>query len=407
MQKDICKGMIKMEYNYSDKISGVTPSVIREILKFANEPGIISLAAGNPAFETIPVEFIESAAADILKNQAAVALSYNISEGYNPLRAELRTLMEKRYNIDMEKNELIVVAGAQQGLDYTPKVLCNEGDTVLCENPTFVGALNAFRAYNVNLVGIDIDKNGMTAESLQSALNENKNVKFLYLIPNFQNPAGSTMSLQNRKDVLALCQKENIIILEDNPYGDIRFYGEDIPSIKSMDTNGNVIYLGSFSKILSAGLRVGYIVAPKEMIGKFTIAKQVNDVHTTILSQMICHKFLTEYDFAAHIDNNKAFYKEKCELMVGLIREHFSPNVKFNAPEGGLFIWCTLPDNIDMQAFCKEAVNRGVAVVPGNAFSADESAPCQSVRLNFSTPTKEQIEKAVPIIGALTKELDI
>ncbi len=395
-----------MQYNYSDKISGGTPSVIREILKFATDPSIISLAAGNPAFETIPVDFIERAASDILKNQAATALSYNISEGYAPLRAELRTLMSKRYNIDMEKNDIIVVAGAQQGLDYTPKILCNEGDTILCENPTFVGALNAFRAYNVNIVGIDIDKDGMTAKSLQKALSLNKNVKFLYLIPNFQNPAGSTMSLQNRKDVLELCQKENIVILEDNPYGDIRFYGEDIPSLKSMDTNGNVIYLGSFSKILSAGLRVGYIVAPNEMIGKFTIAKQVNDVHTTILSQMICHKFLAEYDFDAHIEQNKVFYKEKCELMTSLISEHFSPNVQFEAPNGGLFIWCTLQSHVDMLAFCKEAVNRGVAVVPGNAFGADESAPCHSIRLNFSTPTKEQIKKAIPILGALTKELD-
>ena len=394
-----------MNYTFSSKIATVKPSAIREILKMSSDPSVISLAAGNPAPDAFPIKEVEKITADILREDPILALQYSVTEGYPALRDTLRAFARNRYGVMAEGDDLIVVSGAQQGLELSCKCLCNEGDTMLCEDPSFVGALNAFRSYNVHLAGIPVEADGLSIEALERALNENKNVRLLYTIPNFQNPSGATMSWEKRQKVYALCRRHNVMILEDNPYGDLRFDGENIPAIKTLDDEGRVIYCGSFSKILSPGLRVGFVVANEAVLQKLVVAKQCADVHTSILSQLICLRFLTEYDVEAHIGRLCGIYRRKSALMLGEMEKHFSPEVRYIRPQGGLFIWCTLPQGSDMLEFCRRAVaDYKVAVVPGTAFTAREDAPTTSFRLNFSTPTDENIVKGIEILGRLTKE---
>lgn len=394
-----------MNYKFSDKMEALQPSAIREILKATADPKIISFAAGNPAPEAFPCEAVQKITAEILSQNPIGALQYSISEGYPPLREALKELARKRYHVLGENDDLIIVSGAQQGIDLTCKCLCNEGDTIIVENPSFVGALNTLRSYNPRLVGVEMDEDGINIEKLEAALKANPNTKMMYLIPNFQNPSGITMSYEKRKAVYALAKKYSVPILEDNPYGDLRFSGEDVPSIKSMDTEGLVIYCGSFSKILSPGLRVGYLIADKGLMGKIVVAKQCTDVHTTILSQMICERFMAEYDLEQHIERLRNIYRKKCALMISEIDKNFSPNVTHTNPDGGLFLWCTLPEGSDMMGFCSKAVEHGVAMVPGNAFTTQASDPTYSFRMNYSTPTDEKIVEGCQILGKLTKEM--
>lgn len=395
-----------MEYQLSDRILGVKPSAIREILKMSSDPSVIAFSAGNPAPEAFPVDTIKEIVEDIFTRNPIGALQYSVTEGYLPLRQALEKLCAGRYGISMEDNQVIVVSGAQQGIELSCKILCNEGDTVLCENPSFIGSLNSFRSFGVNTQGVELEKDGIHLGRLEEALAGNPKVKLLYLIPNFQNPSGGTMSWEKRKAVYELACRWNVMILEDNPYGELRFSGEEIPSIKSIDREGRVIYVGSFSKILSPGLRVGYAVMNPGLVGKFTVAKQCSDVHTAILNQMICHKFLTEYDLNTHLAGMRQIYRKKCELMLSQMREHFSSQISYSVPEGGLFLWCRLPEGTDMLDFCTQAVERcKVAVVPGTAFNCDEQAPSQYFRMNFSSPTDEAIVEGCRRLGALSREL--
>ena len=394
-----------MEYVFSDKIAGVKPSAIREILKLSSDPSVIGLSAGNPAPEAFPVETIKAIINEIFQENPIAALQYSVSEGYPALRESVAAMCRERYHVGRDSDDTIIVTGAQQGMDLVCKMLCNEGDAVICEDPSFIGSLNAFRATGGRMVGVPCDEEGMDLEKLEKALKETPNVRFLYLIPNFQNPTGRTMSLQRRKDVLELARKYNTLILEDNPYGDLRFAGEDVPAIKSMDTEGRVIYVGTFSKILSPGLRVGYVILDKGLSGKLIVEKQCVDVHTPILNQMIAHKFITEHDLNAHLDGLRAIYRKKYGIMADAIRENFSPRVVTSKPQGGLFIWCTLPDGVDMLSFCTRAVTEyRVAVVPGTAFNAVETDPSQSFRINFSTPTDENEVKGIQYLGRLMKD---
>ena len=366
---------------------------------------MISFAAGNPAPEAFPVETVQKIAAEILQENPVLALQYSVTEGYTPLRDRLAVYVKERYGIGQDFDQVLVVSGAQQGICLTAHCLVDDGDTIICESPSFIGSLNAFRSFRSHLVGVEMDDDGINIEKLEAALKANPRTKFIYTIPNFQNPTGITMSLEKRKEVYRLALQYGVMILEDNPYGELRIKGEPIPTIKSLDTEGIVIYCGSFSKVLSPGLRVGYVVAPREIVAKLTVAKQCADVHTTILSQLICDKFLAEYDFDAHIKGLQDIYRKKANLMIGEIDKKFNPAVSHTDPEGGLFLWCTLPEGADMMAFCQAAVENHVAVVPGTAFLTDESEPTRSVRLNYSTPTDEQIVKGIDILGGLTYKL--
>lgn len=395
-----------MNYNFSNRVSRLKPSAIREILKYTSDPEVISFAAGNPSAEAFPSELISKISSDILKNDPISALQYSITEGYTPLRDSLKKWMGERNCFNSETDDLIITSGAQQSNELACKIFCSDGDTLICEAPSFIGSLNAFKSYNVNIEGVDVEDDGIDLNKLEDVLKKNPSAKMIYLIPNFQNPTGNTMSFEKRKAVYELAVKYDLIILEDNPYGDLRFKGEDVPSIKSLDREGRVIYSGTFSKILAPGLRVGYASAPKEIIQKMVVCKQVSDVHTNIWAQQICDRFLKEADLDSHFENLKKIYRSKCELMQKCIKENFSADIKVTDPEGGLFIWATLPEKTDMMSFCKKAVEQyKVAVVPGTAFMISENDKTNSFRLNFSTPSESQIIEGCKILGKLTKEI--
>ena len=397
-----------MEYKFSKKLAELKPSAIREIFKSLADPTIISFAAGNPSPESFPVEDLSRLSAEIFAEQASFALQYGITEGYAPLREAIAERQKIRFGETMvrDTDTTLVVTGGQQGLELACKAFCNEGDAIICENPSFIGALNAFRSNGVQTIGVEMENDGISLEKLEETLKNTKNAKLLYLIPTFQNPAGTCMSLEKRMAVLELAKKYGIVILEDNPYGELRFAGEDIPTIKSLDSDGLVIYCSSFSKILSAGMRVGFVIAPNEIASKMVVAKQVEDVHTNLFFQMLCHKFITTCDLDAHIAKINELYRHKCNLMLECIDKYIpADKVTFTRPEGGLFIWGTVKNCEDASFVVKKAIEKKVAVVPGTAFNCDTEAPSPSFRLNYSTPSDEQIVEGIKRLGEVFAEL--
>ena len=387
-----------MNYPFSDKIANLKPSAIREILKAPSDAETISFAAGNPAPESFPVEDLARLAADIFRTQSTVALQYGVTEGYAPLREVVAKRQKEVFGIgksiadgDTFNDTTIIVSGGQQGIELACKVFCNEGDVVICENPSFIGALNAFRSCGAKTVGVPLCPDGIDTDALEETIKRTPRAKLLYLIPTFQNPAGLTASLEKRIKVYEIAKKYGIMIFEDNPYGELRFAGEEIPTIKSMDTEGLVIYGSTFSKILSAGMRVGFVVAPEEVASKMVVAKQSEDVHTNLFFQILCYKFITECDLPAHIQKIRDIYRHKCGLMIRGLEAGMPASVSFTRPEGGLFIWVTLPEAVDMNAFLKATIAAKLRVVPGVTFNCDTEAPSHSFRLNYSTPSDQQI----------------
>lgn len=393
-----------MDYIFSNKISSLQPSAIREILKATSDPSVIPLAAGNPAPEAFPIEEVQALSAEILSSKPVDALQYGVSEGYQPLRETVTAWLKEHENIGKDFDSTLIVSGATQAMDLVTKVLCNEGDTVICEEPSFIGSLNCFRSYGCKLKGVPVEADGMDVDALERVLKAADNVRFIYTIPNFQNPSGATMSLEKRKKLYALAKEYGVIILEDNPYGDLRVAGEPIPTLKSMDNDGIVIYAGSFSKILAPGLRVAYCVAPQSIAAKMTVGKQASDTHTACLNQMIVDGWFKKYDIDAHIKKIQKIYEKKLNLMCDCIDRELGGFVEYVRPEGGLFIWCKLPDNVNMPEFVKKAVAKKVAVVPGNAFLVNDTDETQYIRLNFSTPSDEGIINGLKILGEIAKE---
>ena len=394
-----------MNYNLSDNIKNMKPSAIREIFKSLGTPGAISFAAGNPSPESFPVEDIARIANKILTENASAALQYGTTEGYAPLRELVTKRIADKFDCVKEGDMTIITSGGQQGIELFCKVMCNRGDEVICENPSFIGALNAFRSIGAIPVGVPLKDDGIDVEMLEEILKTHTRVKFMYLIPTFQNPAGITTTLEKRKAVYALAQKYDVMILEDNPYGELRFAGENVPTYKSMDTDGRVLYCGSFSKILSAGMRVGFVCGNETVVQKMVVAKQVEDVHTNQLFQMIVAGFMQECDMDAHVAKINALYKHKAELMIAALEKYMPKEVKFTRPEGGLFLWCTLPEGVSLDEFMKESIAQKVFVVTGKAFNCDETADSDSFRLNYSMPSDEEIDKGIKIIADIIANL--
>ena len=394
-----------MEYRISNKLKNMQPSAIREIFKSLGDPEMISLAAGNPNPLSFPVEELSRIAADIFADSASAALQYGTTEGYAPLVKEVEKRMKEKFDIGRDGDMTLITSGGQQGIELACKALCNEGDVVLCEDPTFIGALNAFRSCGAKTVGLPVGDDGIDADELDRKLSEIKNVKIVYLIPTFQNPGGFTTSLEKRKAIYAVCKKHGVMIIEDNPYGELRFAGEEVPTLKSMDTEGIVLYSSSFSKILSAGMRVGYMCGPEPVIQKMVVAKQSEDVHTNLFFQMLTYRFMTECDLDAHIAGIRKLYRDKCNLMLETLDRVMPECVTYTRPEGGLFLWLTLPEKIVMTDVVKKALEYKVAVVPGSTFLCDTNDTINAVRLNYSTPTDEAIVKGCELLGAVVKEM--
>ena len=391
-----------MNYSFSNKVQGVKGSIIREMFKMLADPEIISFAGGAPAPETFPTDQLAEISAEILKNQGKLALQYGVTEGYAPLK----DFIQSRNSENMKDyDRILVTAGGNQALDYVAKVMIDEGDVVICEDPSFIGALNAFRTYGAKLISVKCEDDGMDINALEDALKANPGAKFIYTIPTFQNPSGTTMTLDKRKAMLALAKQYNVLILEDNPYGDLRFDGEDVPTLKSMDDEGIVAYAGTFSKTLSPGLRVGFLICPEGLMEKIVICKQVNDVHTGVLNQMIAAEFFKKYDFDEHVAKIRKLYRHKAHLMMDTMRETFPDFVTWTTPEGGLFLWGTINKDVDTVEVSKKCIANKVAFVPGSTFLDDVEKKSNSFRLNYTTMSDEKIVLGINKLAEVLKTL--
>lgn len=385
----------------SDRMQSMNPSAVREILKASAD---ISFSAGSPSSGTFPAVELATLADEILREEYGVALQYGISEGYGPLRDFTRARMSQKYGVGRDSDDIIITSGGQQGIDLAVRCLTNEGDAIICENPSFVGALNDFRLNSTRLIGITMGENGMDLDKLEETLAREKNVKLIYTIPSFQNPSGITMTLDCRQRLYDIAVKHDIMILEDSPYFELRYSGNDVPSIKSLDKTGHVVFVGSYSKIISPGLRVGYVIGPKELLAKMTVAKQCQDVHTNMFCMMLVNKYFEKYDIDAHIKECCQLYSDKMQRMLQGLEKHLPESVTFTRPEGGLFIWGELPEGYSGTELCKFTIKHSLAIVPGMTFDSDEDAGNRGFRLNFSSSTDEQIDKGTELLGRSIRE---
>lgn len=388
---------------FSQRVKDLHGSAIRESFKALSRPGMISFAGGMPAPETYPSDKLAQIANDILLKSPVTALQYGITEGYAPLVGQTKERLA-RFGIGNGGDSLIITSGGQQAIELTTKTLINEGDGIACEDPSFIGALNAFRSYNAKLYPVPVEDDGMNTEILEKTLSENKNIKFIYTIPTFQNPSGITMSLEKRKRLLEIAKRHNVLILEDSPYHELRFAGENVSAIKSMDTENRVIYAGSYSKTISPGLRVGFLCADSTFIEKVVVCKQVSDVHTPVLSQMIISEFLDKYDIDTQIKKSADLNGKKCRLMLGCIDKYFPQSVTRTKPEGGLFLWCDLGGGIDSIEFAAKCIEKNVAIVSGASAMPDTTQKTSTFRLNFSMASDDNIETGIKAVGDVIKE---
>ncbi len=388
---------------FSDRMNGMKASDIRELLKLTARPEVISFAGGMPAPELFPVEEINAAFNAVMAENGRTALQYGQTEGYAPLRKQIAERMERINAIKTDISNLILTAGSQQGLDFCGKLFLNPGDVVILESPSYLGAINAFNAYQPNYVEIPTDENGMIMEELEKALATTENVKLIYVIPDFQNPSGRTWPLERRQKFMEIVNKYEVNVIEDNPYGDLRFRGEFLPALKSLDTKGLVMYFGTFSKILSPGFRIGWICANDAVMEKLNLIMQAAALQSATVNAMVVSKYLDMYDIEEHVAKILPVYKHRCELMINTMRETFPPEAKFTDPEGGLFTWVELPEYINTRELAAKALEQNVAFVPGSGFyPKGDNNHC--MRMNYSGQSDERIVKGVNIIAQLIKD---
>ena len=397
---------INTEEFYSILASKMKASAIREILKLVQNPEVISLAGGMPDPITFPVEEIKEISQNIFNKKSAQALQYSSTEGLPELRRCILDHLAKDGN-NGELENIIISSGSQQGLDLVGKTFLSPGDVAIVELPSYLAALNAFYSYGGELVGIPMDDEGMQMDILEEKLtqlkNEGKKVKFIYTISNFQNPAGVTMSLARRKKIIEIAHKFNVFIVEDNPYEKLRFEGEPIPSIYSLEKNGSVISLGTFSKILCPGLRLAWILGNKEIIRKIAILKQATDLCTSILSQLIACEYCQSGKLEENIKSNVQIYKKKRDTMLNALEKYFPKETVWTKPQGGFFVVATLPEYIDTGEMFKEAIEENVAYVPGAPFFADRKGQ-NTMRLSFCFPSAEDIDEGIKRLGKVIKK---
>ncbi len=393
---------MNIQNSLADRVTPLKASAIREIFKLIGKPGIISFAGGIPSPDLFPVNEWGDLLKEIMETESSKALVYGVTEGYAPL-VEIVDGINSKNGVGKDFDRTIITTGAQQGIDLLVKSLVNEGEGIICENPSFIGSLNSMRSYRAELFGVEIENDGINTDKVEEIL-KTQNIKLIYTIPTFQNPTGITQSLEKRKKLLELAEKYDCYILEDNPYGDLRFSGESIQAIKSLDENGRVIYVGSFSKTLSPGIRVGWITGHEKIIDRVVVCKQVNDVHTPLINQMLVERYIKKFDFDAHIQKGCELYGHKCALMLSCMDKFFPENVSYTRPEGGIFLWVTLPDGIDTQEIFKECIEKGVAFVPGSTCMVDIEAKCNCLRLNYSTMADDKIEEGIKILADVLKK---
>jgi len=384
--------------------------VIRELLKLTQRPEVISFAGGLPAPDVFPVARFEQACQRVLDHHGAQALQYSTTEGYLPLRETIAQNLQ-RYGILATPENVLLTSGSQQALDLIAKLLINRGDRVLVEAPTYLGALQAFNIFGPDYVTVPVDDDGLRTDLLEDALRAGP--KFMYILPNFQNPSGVTLSLQRREELVYLSDKYGIPIVEDDPYGQLRYEGQHLPPLVVLDrenlrrdeayTLGNVIYLSTFSKTLAPGLRLGWIVAPQEVISKLVQLKQGADLHTSTFVQMVAYEVARDNFLDEHVKTIRQVYGERRDIMLAALKEFFPEEVTWTAPHGGLFLWVTMPDGANCNQLLREAIKQDVAFVPGDCFYPKEGEGLRNLRLNFSNATPEQIREGIRRLSVAVK----
>ncbi|HJB67498.1 MAG TPA: PLP-dependent aminotransferase family protein [Candidatus Fournierella excrementigallinarum] len=394
-----------MEFRYSDKVLGMRPSIIRELLKQMSDPSLISFAGGNPAADSFPVADIRAFSDQLLETDPVGMLQYSVTEGCGPLREACRAFANRKWPVVKKSDEVIITSGSQQAIEFMAKLLCNEGDVVAVEEPAFLGAYNSIRSFGAVLRGVPLQPDGVDLDALEAAFAAGPRPKFFYCIPNFQNPTGFTTSEEKRKAIYELAVKYGVPVLEDDPYGALRISGEDVPPVKYFDECGAVVYAGSFSKILCPGMRLAYCAGQGDFIARMVTAKQGSDVHTNVWAQRVCERILRETDMNAHIARLQALYREKAGYMMAQLDERLSGAVAYVRPEGGMFIWAKLPGEMPAGEFARRCLEKKLAVVPGSAFYTDSAVDRPFVRLNFSTPTREQIDRGVAVMAEVLAEM--
>jgi len=383
-----------MNVNFASRMAGLGASAIREILKLTQRPEIISFAGGLPAIETFPAADIAAVTADVLAEHGAQALQYSPTEGFPPLRKSISDRMNAVFKTEVSADEILVTSGSQQGLDLLGKVLLDEGDVVVCESPTYLGAINALKAYRPEIVEIETDDSGMVISDLERRLTALDRVKLIYVVPDFQNPSGRTWTLERRRLFMELVERFQIPVAEDSPYAELRFEGEDVPPLKALPGNEWVVYLGTFSKIFCPGMRIGWLSAVEEIYRRAVHAKQAADLHTSTLGQMQLSAYLETFDLTHNIQRTIELYRERRDTMLSAMREHFPPGVRWTKPEGGMFVWVTLPDHLDAGELLVTCLEDDVAFVPGSPFFPG-GGNRNTLRMNFSAAPPDRIREGV------------
>ncbi|MDD2921751.1 MAG: PLP-dependent aminotransferase family protein [Anaerolineales bacterium] len=398
------------EYRYAHRTQKMGSSIIRELLKLTEQPDIISFAGGLPAPDVFPVKEFQNACNEVLQNQGASALQYSTTEGYLPLR-EMIARHNARFSVQVAADNIMITSGSQQALDFIGRLFLNRGDYIIVESPTYLGALQAWNAYGAQYISVPSDEHGMIVDKLEEALRIGP--KFIYILPNFQNPSGSTLSLERRKRLIVLADQYGVPIVEDDPYGQLRYEGEHIPSVATLDSRyrnekneeytGNVIYLSTFSKLLAPGLRLAWVVAPPQVVRKLVMTKQAADLHTSSFIQYVAHEVAKGGFLDEHVKVIRATYKERRDVMLEMMDEMFPEEVRWTRPHGGMFLWGVLPEHIDAAEVLKVALDRKVAFVPGTAFHPNGGGK-NTMRLNFSFSSPDVIREGITRLGLTLKE---
>lgn len=388
---------------FAKRMDSLKVSAIREILKITANPEIISFAGGLPAPELFPIEEMKHVAVTVLDEAGAEALQYSTTEGFMPLRKQIALRMEKKLNVHVTSEDIQIISGSQQGLDLSGKLFIDEGDVILCESPTYLAAISAFKAYGPRFIEVPTDDNGMIIEELEKILKNTLKIKLIYVIPDFQNPTGRTWSLERRQKFMELISQYEIPVIEDNPYGELRFEGEMLPVLKTFDTKGLVIFFSTFSKIFCPGLRIGWIVADKEILEKYTLVKQGVDLHTSSISQREISKYMELYDLDANVEKIKKVYKERRDIMLQTMKNEFPENVKYTYPQGGLFLWVELPLHIKAATLLLQCLENKVAFVPGDSFFPNGGVE-NTLRLNYSNMPEERIVEGIKRLAKAIKD---
>lgn len=394
-----------MTIRYAQRMEGLKASEVREILKVTERPEVISFAGGLPAPELFPIEEIKHVCRLVLDEQGEKALQYALTEGYPPLRQWIADRMNRRDGTSLNVDNILITNGSQQALDLSGKLFIDEGDVVLCENPTYLAAISALRAYGACFHEVETDEEGMIPESLERALKQYGNVKLIYMICDFQNPTGRSWSLERRQMLAQMASRYNIPVLEDNPYGELRFEGEFLPSVRAFDTEDAVLSTGTFSKIFCPGYRIGWIAGNRDIIRKYVMAKQGTDLHTNSVAQMELARYLELYDIDRHIDTIREVYRRRRDLMIETMEQSFPDDVSFTRPQGGMFAWVRLPDGVDARELLVKSLEQDVAFVPGGAFFPNGGNE-NTMRLNFSNMPEDRIVEGIKRLAAVLRDME-